>query len=484
MQFSKLEGPIELEYQRVEGEYAASYGMRVAGSVVSFFLALPWPLILCWPYNGCTVTFPPEGNPEKFTDMLQRKTRQVKEVIVFLLPSLPNSSKSELPTSATPSPHQRPRQTAVMLIVLFIAANFSAQMMDAGRYGLFDDFAGLFSEGFKEELQDPEDTYAREGIWFFPFLWLRPNDVKLMGVAAAPLALLLCIPIFFLNRHLSFLNLVLMSLILIPMGLFYAFLSATSTTWLLFLSPNKVSQLSLILRILGSVFPLIITAFIFALQLSYVESIAQKKATVEETKKKKKKTDVGHHWSEDVFVFLSCVVVICSFVSVSFNLMNSLSTQWNSTLHGNENLGWLSSAETSYLTFALAHLALSISVMVMALLVLLVGKKFTGLTSFFLGIANITTSVFITVYFYQACAGCLREEVEKSFGTLNIFDLSLVLGLFIGIFGTLSGLKAFFKLVISLLKMLLVLPLLVGLALITFTKSIISFVRLLQRKVY
>jgi len=92
---------------------------------------------------------------------------------------------------------------------------------------------------------------------------------------------------------------------------------------------------------------------------------------------------------------------------------------------------------------------------------------------------NIIASVFTQVYFYLACGGCLREEVEKSFGTMFIFDLSIVLGLLIGIFYILSGLKAFFKLVASLLKMILVLPLLIGLTVIAVTKS---FAGLLNRK--
>ena len=474
VQFStwSLEAPLELEYQWVGEEYAASYEMRVAGSVVSLFLAFPWPIILLWPSHGCTVTFPPEGNPEKFTEMLEQKRGQMKEMIVFLLPSPP------APSATNASPHQRQRQTAVALIMLFIAAMFSAQILDVGTYRLFDDMTGLFGGGFKGELKDPEDTYAREGMWFL-FLWLKPEDVKLMVTASAPLTFLLCLPFFFLNRNLSFVNLLLTSLLLVPMGLFYAFLSVTSTTWLLLLSPEKVSQMSLILRILGVVFPLIITALILALLLSYVESIAQMNATAEEAKKNKK-TDVFHHWSENVMVFFTCVVVTCSFASVSINL----STHRNSTLHESENQGWVvSSAEPCYLTFALAHLALSGSVMVMAVLVLLVGNKLTGLTSFFLGVSNITASVFMLCQLYQGCGGCLREELEKSFGTISIVDLSIILGLFIGIFDTICGLEAFFKLVASLLKMILVLPLLAGLTLIALIKSIIDFAWLLHGKV-
>ena len=126
--------------------------MRIAGSVVSFLLALPWPLILFWSSDGCTVTFPSEGNAAKFTDKLQQKREQVKEIIVFLLPSLPAPSKTDLPTSAA---HQRPRQAAVGLIMLLVAAMFSAQMLDVGRFGLFDDLTGLFGKGFAEELKDP-----------------------------------------------------------------------------------------------------------------------------------------------------------------------------------------------------------------------------------------------------------------------------------------------------------------------------------------
>ena len=96
----------------------------------------------------------------------------MKEIIVFLLPSLPAPSKTDLPASSTLSPYQRPRQRAVAVIMLLVAAMFSAQMFDVGRYGLFDDLTGLFGKGFKEELKDPEDTYAQEGMWFL-FLWLR-----------------------------------------------------------------------------------------------------------------------------------------------------------------------------------------------------------------------------------------------------------------------------------------------------------------------
>jgi len=470
-----LEAPLELEYQWVGEEYAASYEMRVAGSVISMFLALPWPLFLLWPSQGCPVTFPHEGNPEKFTEMLQQKKERMKEMIVFLLPSIP----APLNTIVSPSPHQRPRQTAVALIMLFITAMFFTQLLDVGR---FDDLTGIFWGGFIEELKDPEDTtYAREGM--FLFLWLKPEDVRMMVTVAAPLTFLLCLPLFFLNRQLSFVNLGLVSLLLFPMGLFYAFLSVTSTTWLLLLSPEKVSRMSLILRILGIVFPLIITALIMALLLSYVESIAQRNATAEEAKKNKK-TDVFHHWKENVMVFFTCVVVTCSFASVSINLMKSPSTHRNSTLHENESQGWVSSVEPCYLTFALAHLALSGNVMVMAVLVLLVGNKLTGLTSFFLGVSNTTASVFMLCQLYQGCGGCLREELEKLFGTISIVDLSIILGLFIGIFDIICGLEAFFKLAASLLKMLLVLPLLAGLTLIALTKSIIDVARLLLRKVH
>ena len=131
--------------------------------------------------------------------------------------------------------------------MLLVAAIFSAQMMDIGRYGVFDAVTGLFAKDLREKMKDPAGTYAREEVWFL-FTWLRPEDVKLVRAAAAPITLLLCLPLYFLNRKLSFVNLGLMSLLLIPLGLFYAFLSSSSTIWLLLLAPGKVSQLSLGLR--------------------------------------------------------------------------------------------------------------------------------------------------------------------------------------------------------------------------------------------
>ena len=220
--------------------------MRIIGSVFSVLLALPWSLLIFWPGANCpTVTFPSEGNPAKFTKMLQEKKGKVKDIIIFLLPELPAPSFDITATSAVRQ--QRTRQAAVKIIVLLVAAIFSAQMMDIGRYGVFDAVTGLFAKDLREKLKDPEDTYAREEVWFL-FTWLRPEDVKLVRVAAAPITLLLCLPLYFLNRKLSFLNLGLMSLLLIPLGLFYAFLSSSSTIWLLLLAPGKVSQLSLGLR--------------------------------------------------------------------------------------------------------------------------------------------------------------------------------------------------------------------------------------------
>ena len=172
--------------------------------------------------------------------MLQEKKGKVKDIIIFLLPELPASS---FDITATSVRQQRTRQAAVKIIMLLVAATFSAQMMDIGRYGVFDAVTGLFAKGLREKMKDPEGTYAREEV-----LFLRPEDVKLMRAAAAPITLLLCLPLYFLNRKLSFVNLGLMSLLLIPMGLFYAFLSSSSTIWLLLLAPGKVSQLSLSLR--------------------------------------------------------------------------------------------------------------------------------------------------------------------------------------------------------------------------------------------
>ena len=226
--------------------YAASYEMRIVGSVFSVLLALPWSLLIFWPGANCpTVTFPSEGNPAKFTKMLQEKKGKVKDIIIFLLPEFPATSSFDI--TATSVRQQRTRQAAVKIIMLLVAAIFSAQMMDIGRYGVFDAVTGLFAKGLREKMKDPEGTYAREEIWIL-FTWLYPEEVKLMRAAAAPITLLLCLPLYFLNRKLSFVNLGLMSLLLIPMGLFYAFLSSSSTIWLLLLAPGKVSQLSLSLR--------------------------------------------------------------------------------------------------------------------------------------------------------------------------------------------------------------------------------------------
>ena len=249
----------------------------------------------------------------------------------------------------------------------------------------------------------------------------------------------------------------------------------------------------LILRIIVTGLQLIITAYFFALGLAYIESFAQRNVVEDDNKELQKRPK--RHWSENALALFTCTVATCSFLLISINLMNGLSTKWNSTIPDNEGV-WQDGGpsvhvktstdalfdgfETSFSKLALAHLALSGSLLVTSLLGFLVGKNFTGLMSFFLGVNNIAASVFMQSLFFledlQECNGCLNNIVKNSFGNLLLLNLTSALGILAGIFHTASGCCAFFRLVAAFLKILLALPLMAIFAGIALTQRVINVV--------
>ena len=246
------------------------------------------------------------------------------------------------------------------------------------------------------------------------------------------------------------------------------------------------------LRIIITGLQLIITAYFFALGLAYIESFAQRNAVEDDNKELQKGSK--RHWSENALALFTCAVATCSFLLILINLMNDLSTNWNSTMPGlwQDDVPWLhvntstptyalfKQLETSFSKLALAHLALSGSLLVTSLLGFLVGKNFTGLMSFFLGVTNIAATVFMQSLFFledlQECNGCLNNIVENSFITLLLLNLTSALGSLAGIFHTASGFCAFFRLVAAFLKMLLALPLMAIFAGIALTQGVINLV--------
>ena len=78
--------------------------------------------------------------------------------------------------------------------------------------------------------------------------------------------------------------------------------------------------------------------------------------------------------------------------------------------------------------------------------------------SFFLGVTNIATTVFIQSLFCledpQGCNGCQNNIVENSFGTLLLLNLTYALGVLAGICHTTFGCCGFFRLVAAFLKIL------------------------------
>ena len=98
--------------------------LAALGLLVSFCLALPWPLLLLWPINSCTKTF------QDTLRKLQRKHEQVKKIKGLSLPSLRNPfSISSFKTS---QPDHYYLQQAVVIIIMVLATTMiSTQLMGA-----------------------------------------------------------------------------------------------------------------------------------------------------------------------------------------------------------------------------------------------------------------------------------------------------------------------------------------------------------------
>ena len=130
---------------------------------------------------------------------------------------------------------------------------------------------------------------------------------------------------------------------------------------------------------------------------------------------------------------------------------------------------------TAFVTFGIAHLGLSMTLMVIAFLVFLVGHNISGLTSWLLGSNAFGLTIAIIVYYVL----CLREFMEPMesdiLNTEFIFINNAAVGLLVGSVLMFKGCKAFVELVACLLNVLLVLPLLViYFAILAMARGIVS----------
>merc|ERR1719432_67517 len=466
------------------------------GLIISICLALPWPLLVLWLTNRSNKTLLCQETFRKLNDELQERQIQVKKKIVSLLPSLqdqlsPSSFKIKVPTSANPLPGGFLQQTAVITIMLLANTMFAAQLTDAGMTS-----ANLRPANVLEALEDPEVSYSFEhGNWLPVGLpcpnqtqtrtkneergnWLplglpclSPSKTKLASIVVAPVTFLLCLPLFVLNRRLSFASLFISLLFTIPLGFFYAFLSICTTNWLILFVPSSVPFPSSALRIVIAVASSIIAALFFALELSYLESFAKRNKPME-----KKQTKTTLHWILACLSSIILMVTVCGLILITTNLMQRLPSIVPDCSSNCNICYYLCFYQpvTAFVTFGTAHLGLSMTIMVIAFLLFLVGHKINGLTSWLLGCCAFgMTNATIACYYLS-----LREFMEPmEFDIYNIefiFINNAAIGLLVGSVFMCKGCKAFVELVTCLLKVLLVLPLLVGLAILAIARGIVS----------
>jgi len=422
--------------------------LQRAGVIFSICLSLPWPLLHLLLTNSSNNTHPSQET--KLTDLLQRKQEQVTSKIVSLLPSLqdPVSSsnfKINVPTSADPLPSCYIQQTIVVTIMLLVSTMFTAQLIDVG-LTTTDTTTDIL-----RRLEDPWGTYNAYDPWLLLGYqvpaWLGPAETKLAVIVAAPVTLLLCLPLFFLNRRLSFASLVITSLLMIPLGFLYLLLAVYTTNWLIILVPSSLSLTSLALRIVIAILPSIIAALLFALKLSYLENFATKT-----------KLQTNIRYCSTILALLTFLVTSGGFTMISTNLM----------------LNHTFSHAVEFHTFATAHLSLSTILMVIALLVVLVGHNISGLTSLLLGSGAFGLTV-ATVVFFNLCLKVRKFMKPLEFGNAEvIFIINAAVGLLVGSVFMLKGGKAFVRLLACLLNAFIILTLFFGLGILAIARIVIS----------
>ena len=456
--------------------YGASYGLRTAGFIISICLALPWPLLLLWLTNGCT-----KETLRKLTDLLHGKQAQVKKMICSLLPSLrnqisPSSFEITVPTSADPGCYLQ--QTVVITIMLLANIMLSAQLLDAGMTP-----SNLRTSNILKRLEDPEEMYSFDQGWLpLGLPWLEPAQTKLTGIVVAPVTFFLCIPLLLLNQRLSFASLVISLFLTIPLVFFYAFLSVSATTWLILLVPSSLPLTSLAFRIVIAIAPSIIAALFFALELSFLENYAKQNTLMEEKEKK-----TTSNWTLATLSLVTLMLTVGGLIIISTNLMQRLPSFVPDC--SNTNICQLSSYAsfnqpvTAFVTFGIAHLGLSMTLMVIAFLVFLVGQNISGLTSWVLGSNAFGLTITAIVYY----ALFLRKFMEPmEFDILNtefIFINNAAVGLLVGSVFMFKGCKAFVEVVACLLNVLLVLPLLVSFVILVMARGMVSLATLSSIKV-
>ena len=373
--------------------------------------------------------------------------------------------------------------------MLLTATVFAAQLINAGMTS-----ANARTANILERLEDPEGTYTSHDSWSqldFPGPWLDPAKTKLIGIIASPITFLLCLPLFVLNqRSFSFSSLLITSFLTIPLGLFYIFFSVYETNWLVLLVPSSLSTTPLALRILVAIAPSIIAALFFALVLSHLENFASRNKWTEDDEQKKTTT----RWTESpipfIFALLILLVTVGGFLIISTNLMMTLSSgipdcssRYNFGCEYGHSYG-SDQAVAAFVTFSIAHLALSTTIMVIALLVFLVGHNISRLTSCLLGCNTFGLTV-ATVVYYVLCLRGFMEPLEFDiYNTEFVFMSNTVVGLLVGSIFMLKGRKASVELLAFLLNAFLILPLLLlGLAILVIARGIFSLANLTSTKV-
>merc|ERR550517_610703 len=352
--------------------------------------------------------------------------------------------------------------------MLLTATVFAAQLINAGMTS-----ANARTANILERLEDPEGTYTSHDSWSqldFPGPWLDPAKTKLMGIITSPITFLLCLPLFLLNqRNLSF--------------------SVYETNWLVLLVPSFLSSTSLALRILVAIAPSIIAALFFALVLSHLENFASRNKWTEDEEQKKTTT----RWIESpipfIFALLILLVTVGGFLFISIYLMMTLSSgipdcssRYNFGCEYGHSYG-SDQAVAAFVTFSIAHLALSTTIMVIALLVFLVGHNISRLTSCLLGCNTFGLTV-ATVVYYVLCLRGFMEPLEFDiYNTEFVFMSNAVVGLLVGSIFMFKGRKASVELLAFLLNAFLILPLLLlGLAILVIARGIFSLANLTSTK--
>lgn len=376
----------------------------------------------------------------------------LNNLVALILRLLPESRKLKLsPDFSLKAPHTLHRRNLHLILItltlLLTALMFFVQLTDVIKN--------------PSRLNDPDGTYTRDNISYYEPITL-PTGVRLAILICSPITMLLCIPLYLFTLRPSILNLLLSSLLTIPMAIFYCYLSAI-TKYRMNLMNLPASSTTFLLRYSLSLTSPLLASLLLSLSLSYVTNIIQKKENAMKTSISQLSRacvtmmTIHEAMSSAVTVVMTGAALV--FTNNAYRRLMIRIGDWSSPD------GWKYSdinLETNLQIFSMTQLVLSVILLTFYWFLLLTryNKTVSGGIWSILGLALITASIStLTLYFTNIYNNIilhhLLDDLRYLVFSYYYIGSQIILGVLLG----LGCLVAGWRFLVSLLSFLLRLPL-------------------------